>query len=249
MANLSDYKYGYSDDEKVPQEVLFYNTSTNPNNGGLCCLWSVPGSTNIIVGQLWGGGGSGDANCRCSTGYPGAAGAFAEFAQTVEGGTALTVCIGGTTSRPTSRGSGVDGNDSYICLENEWCIYAGGGCRGCVCGSLQCIDGYCRGYCCHTSMASSPGASGTIDHIWVYPGANSQRMQDFCACLNHHQIAPSGFGQAARIGPQWRHDSNGSTGVLDGVWPGGGGFSAQTCGVTCGPGGAGAGGALYLLFM
>ena len=249
MANLSDYKYGYSSAEKVPQEVIFYNTSTNPDNGGICCLWSVPGDVSIITGQLWGGGGSGDANCRCSTGYPGAAGGFAEFTQSVEGGTSLTVCIAGTTIRPTTRSAAVDGFDSYICLENEWCIYAGGGCRGCVCASLMNTQGLCRNFCCNNSMASESGFSGTIQNIWYSPGVNSERMVDNCACRNHHQIAPSGYGQPARIGVRWHHDSIGNDGVLDGLWPGGGGFSAQTQSTTCGHGGAGAGGALYLLFM
>lgn len=249
MANLSDYKYGYSDAEKVPAEVIFYNTSTDPENGGICCLWSVPGGVNIITGQLWGGGGSGDANCSTSTGWPGAAGGFVEFAQGVEGGSNLTVCIAGTTARPASRTNAVDGFDSYICLENEWCIFAGGGCRGCVCGQLQCITGWCKSFCCNNSSASTSGSDGTIDYIWYYPGANSERMVDVCHCRNHHQLAPSGFGQPARIGARWHYDSVGNTGLLDGLWPGGGGFSAQSQGSTCGQGGAGAGGALYLLFM
>lgn len=249
MSNLSDFKFGYGSEVKIPQEIVISNKTADPDNGGACCAWSVPGSTTTIVGQMWGGGGSGDATCSCSTGYPGAAGGYIEFSQVVTPGDVLTICTGGTTLRSTTRGTAYDGNPSYICLEDQWCIYTGGGCHGCTCTGINTVSNTCRGNCCNNCVAGNYGVVGSIDFWWGMQGPLSQRSTDGGYCANHHQYAPSGLGQPRRISPPYYFNQDGDDGNMDGLWPGGGGFSGSACNNSCLASGAGAAGALYLIYM
>ena len=118
--SLRDFLYGYSDEVKVPKELVVYNTDTLvAENGGACCLFTIPGGTTIISGEIWGGGGAGDGSCCYGFGYPGGAGGYVEFVQTVVPGDLVTICAAGSTAS-FDRNLATQGFDTYICKENEW---------------------------------------------------------------------------------------------------------------------------------
>ena len=246
MSNLRDFVYGYTAVVKKPKELLVYDlATTTAENGGACCEFTVPGSTNRITGQIWGGGGSGDGNCCMSTGFPGAAGGYVEFSVEVEPGDTLTMCAAGSTGK-YSRGNATDGFDSYICKENTWCMYTSGGCRGYGVQSKGCVNCACCNYCDNAGMTGNACVTGTLTgSYYFYPGSNSTAMGFWCNCMIHQSIAPSGHGMPPRIGLVM---SEGNHVGLDGMWPGGGGFTSHACGNACCCGGFGAGGAIYLIY-
>ena len=85
MASLRQFLFGYAEETTVPQELAVYNTSTTSvNNGGRCCLWTVPAGTSYAIFELWGGGASGDGGCCCQMGYPSTSGSYGQKALDVE---------------------------------------------------------------------------------------------------------------------------------------------------------------------
>ena len=81
MSSLRQFLFGYAEEKSVPQELAVYNTSTTSvNNGGRCCLWTVPAGTSYAIFELWGGGASGDGACCCQMGYPSTSGSYGQKA-------------------------------------------------------------------------------------------------------------------------------------------------------------------------
>ena len=64
-------QYGTSASGSVPLRSLrVYNTSiTSSNNGGQCCLWTVPAGAEWAAFEVWGGGGPGAGVCCCQQGW------------------------------------------------------------------------------------------------------------------------------------------------------------------------------------
>ena len=249
MASLRDFLYGYGEVKKVPKELVVFNANvTTESNGGACCLFTVPAGVTRITGQMWGGGGGGAASCFCTNGYPGAAGGFVEFTKDVAPGDTITICAAGSTTKAaTMCGTATDGFDSYICSAGVWCAFAGGGCYGCACAYMSCINGACCGLCnCAgmTSCSSAVGFTETGNKFRAIAGANGQRMVDRCGMWDMRQIIPSGHGVPARISAPHRQHRCG----LMGLFPGGGGGTAHTCCNCCFCGGSGAGGAIYIIY-
>lgn len=248
MTNLRDLVYGYGQTIKKPRELAIWNTTDRdtPSNGGVCCLFTVPGSTTRLTGQMWGGGGAGQANCCYSHGNPGAAGGYVEFSIEVEPSMEITMCSAGTTARATgSVTAGVDGNDTYMCVEGIWCIEAHGGCRGFACQGKSCIWQQCCGQCGRGNQAGYGCARGITGSHFIHNGNNSLNWAEFCACLNANQIAPSGYGLPPRLGVVFFRTGNAP---IDGMWPGGGGFTNAAVSNSCCCGGFGAAGGIYIVY-
>ena len=47
-----------------------------PNNGGQCCLWTVPAGAEWAAFEVWGGGGPGAGVCCCQQGWSGGSGSY-----------------------------------------------------------------------------------------------------------------------------------------------------------------------------
>lgn len=259
MPSLRDLVYGYGDEVKVPKELVVYNTNTTTaDNGGFCCLFVVPGGTTYIAGELWGGGGAGDGSCCYGQGYGGSQGGYIEFFKAVEAGDNITICSAGST-QSAARNAGTGGFDSYICKEGAWCIFAHGGCRGCVnCNAGSCYWCRCAVCACRNkdvAAAQAPGAgfSGTpnsADSFNPWCGADSTMYTTPPCRQAGYAIAQGGYHMPPRISPIFYQGCLGEEEAF-GSWPGGGGLSAQTCCASSGGacnGGPGAGGLAYIIY-
>lgn len=244
MANLRDYLYGYAEGgQEVPQEVVVYNTNLKTvNNGGQCCLYTVPANMKQVAGEIWGGGGAGTGSRCCGYGYPGGGGGTMEFSGPAEPGDAITICAAGSTCcRPYN--SCQVGNTSYVCNSGKWCVKACGGEYGeYVCFGFQCRTE--RKSCCITpGSASGAGVSVIPNHR--EPGYSN--VSNWCA--SHTYSLAQGGAHTGHIRTFFNGcctNQNEGT-CYFGTFPGGGGTSASTnTGCRCGA--PGAGGMVYLIF-
>ena len=87
MSTLRDFLFGYEEAKAIPAELAVYATNTTTeNNGGKCCLWTVPAGVSYANFEIWGGGAAGDGGCCCHMGYPSTGGAYGQKASEVEAG-------------------------------------------------------------------------------------------------------------------------------------------------------------------
>lgn len=127
-----------------PQRILHvYDVDiTTANNGGACCLFTVPSDVSWLGIEMWGGGGSGGGGCCNFSGTPGTSGNYARRIISVASGQQWTICAGGSTNF-TNSCNGIAGNGSYICRENADCMFVSGGLAGISrCGMGSSV------YCC-----------------------------------------------------------------------------------------------------
>lgn len=186
-----------------PMTVLrIYDTSTNAvNNGGACCLWTVPANVSWIGVEVWGGGGSGPGACCNRTGRPGGAGSYGRKIFEVTAGDQWTICAGGTTNCCTGC-TGAVGNGSYMCKSGACCICASGGIAGCTICLGHCNYGYCdpRSFPCGCVKGSSFNICGIYGiskwnygnscHYWNWspgaPYAHTSGVHSHHGCVNCH---------------------------------------------------------------
>ena len=228
-----------------PVRILrVYDTATTTaNNGGGCCLWTVPADTNWVGIEMWGGGGGGAGGCCNFQGWPGGAGVYVRKILPVAPGQEYTICAGGSTGFTRSTG-GLAGNGSYMCRTDAICISAGGGSPGITrCGFSYggTYDCYCMNYDGATSQNATLAFGSQFG--WARPGANRQYYTQII------QGAPY-----AHPNPQITRNAC-STCCGGGViglpkFPATGGASVQmsACGA-CYCGGFGAGGLVNLYYM
>jgi hypothetical protein len=70
-----------------------FNASNVPNNGGACCLWTVPAGVRVMNIELWGAGASGQGARCCEIGGIGpTTGTYALKTQAVSCGQTYTIC-------------------------------------------------------------------------------------------------------------------------------------------------------------
>ena len=215
---------------------VFNSNKTTQNNGGFCCLWTVPAGVNWFAVEMWGGGGGGAGTCCCRAGWPGGSGSYArKFEKGVTEGAQYTICAAGTTGCSQSYCCGCIGNPSFMSVSGGAvlaCASGGGqggtrcyfmigcncqGCSGFACGSWQGGMGLCgmsgsakgNSFCSQNSFGFMPSAPFT-------PGGNRGTMS-YCR-----------QGCGTQLGG-------------DPHWPGGGGASAvsHTNTLYCGQYGAG----------
>lgn len=218
------------------QEFHIYNTNkTNQNNGGSCCLWTVPANVNWVAFEVWGGGGGGAGACCCRAGWPGGSGSYArKFVTGLSEGQTFTMCAAGSTYCSQSYCCGCGGFPSYVTTGGAVQVCASGGsqggttcyfmincnCQGCTphqCGSwigdmgICGVTGSAKGssFCSQNAFGYMPSAPFT-------PGGN-RGTYSYC-----RQTSGNGIGGSPH-------------------WPGGGGASAvnHDGNLRCGAPGAG----------
>ena len=242
MANLRDLLYtnAVQNVSPTPVELLVFNTSIDtPENGGRCCLWTVPSNVSWVEFQIWGGGGGGAGSCCCMQGRPGGNGAYSKKLVKAPAGSFLTgcqytICAAGTTGAAPSQ-PGCSGYTSYVNGYGLSNFCARGGTNG---------TSWCWGYCaCHTMGPMNPwqccATGGDIDMHSIEGGG----MSSFYCFGNGKQWAP--VAPMTVSGPFMGPGGCACGGIGNclfcyAVFPGGGGFTAQTYGgCRCGIHGAG----------
>ena len=206
MSNLRalfpDTNFSVTTGGNTPAMLYVYNTNIQTaNNGGRCCLWTVPSGSVWAKFEVYGGGGDGAGGCCCMQGgLPGGSGSYARKTIRVNPGESYTICAAGTGCCAQSC-IGTQGFPSYACNASATyplCLCASGGMRGdnrCFAGTSGCyscstqICGSACGYdfaICGTSGASYDGVYCGFDG-WqynptgVYDMAMGQRISyDVC---------------------------------------------------------------------
>jgi hypothetical protein len=114
-------------------EFHIYNTNkTGHNNGGCCCLWTVPTGVAWFAVEMWGGGGGGAGACCCMQGWPGGSGSYArKFVTGLSGtgGETYTICAAGSTYCSQAKCVGCIGNPSFLSINGgavQVCASGGG---------------------------------------------------------------------------------------------------------------------------
>jgi hypothetical protein len=245
-----DSRYTLSATATNALNVLYvYNTNTNSaNNGGQCCLWTVPAGVGWAKFELWSGGGDGGGACCCQhASYSGGSGSYARKTIRVVPGQSYTICAAGSTAMPTAcQGAGAFtsyacGNSSNAGITYPLCLCAPSGGVGvancnywqnqCNCTSYVCgVGSFCGADFCICGMRGGSQAATCGFMSWqssaepTYIGGAVRMSIDHCQ--NFHGC---GFGGIAKF-------------------PGGGGSSANTNNGGCYCGGWGAGGLVLITY-
>lgn len=174
----------------TPLQLFVYNTSfTSVQNGGRCCLWTVPASVNWAKFEVWGGGGDGGGACCCQQGGAGGgSGSYARKTIRTVPGESYTICAAGSGCCSPNCGA-TAGFPSYVCNASATypiCLCASGGspgCSGCFFqtnGCFSCATHIC-GSTCGCDFAIQGITGGHYDGVycgfdgWQYaPGTTYQ---------------------------------------------------------------------------
>jgi hypothetical protein len=248
MASLRDYLYGYEAGSTiVPGEFTVWNTSTTTNsNGGFCCLWTVPTGITKAVFEIWSSGGSGGGACCCMQGGGAGSGGYGIKVCTVAAGQQIRICAAGSNCCGDYY-CGATGCPSFVCSlggggQGTWLSCVEGGFANSRC--VTCFYGSNCYTCC--SMCWCCGGIGTNVDYYM-PGTNGNGHSSQYCYDQYHQYSGTAYGTPGpRIGPNGCCRSGGSDGF--GLFPGGGGLSAQTHSGGCCCGSPGAGGMIYVLY-
>ena len=256
MANLRDYLWGYEEGTAiVPGEFTVANYSLGSGNGGCCCLWTVPAGKSYAVFEMWSGGGSGGGVCCCQQGGGAGSGGYAIKSTSVNPGDTFTICAGGSNRCvDPSEGNGAEGCSTYICSNGgggspSWKFCLCGGRNVSVCRRCQfhgnCYDCCSMCFCCG-GIAGCSNSNATPDlHIGGTNGGIHPNQYCFGNAYSVTANAPFTAG-GFRPGPgncrSWHADCG------CGMFPGGGGLSANKYDNQCCGGEHGAGGMVYVLF-
>jgi len=248
MASLRDLLFtGFNEVFSLELQELFVgNTTNSANNGGSCCLWTVPQDTTYIKFEMWGGGGGGAGSCCCQQGCGGSGGSYSIKTLTgnqVVAGCQYTICAAGTTAQANTC-CGFPGNTSFVTGFSLSNFCARGGAPGNTCCFWYTSGNHQRAMdyrsCCSVggdinihSIISSPNTA-------VYCHNNSQMLTTVApATVSGPIYGPAGCsvvgaGEDAALAPA--------------VFPGGGGQSGQTHGGACRCGWWGAAGLVLVTF-
>lgn len=159
----------------APQVLYVYNTSTNTaNNGGRCCLWTVPAGARWARFEVYGGGGDGGGACCCQHGRCSAgSGSYARKTIRVVPGETYTLCAAGTGCCAQSCAGNI-GFPSYACNATATyplCLCASGGERGhsgCFLQTSGCISAPSQicGSSCGCDFSICGTYSGAYDGVY-----------------------------------------------------------------------------------
>lgn len=248
MPNLRDLLFGYEEpSELIPGEFSVYDTDiTTASNGGACCLWTVPAGVSTAIFEIWSGGGGGGCGRCCQQGNGAGSGGYGIKVCTVAPGQSIRICAAGSTTCSNSC-AGSQGNCSFVCSlggsgESTW--------EAKVCGgnpnSAANCDYYGNCYTCCTMCYCCGGRSVNTD--FSIPGtAGGGRTSRGCFDGGFYLRANAPFIPGPAIGRNGCCAHGGS--IAFGMWPGGGGGTAQAFGGgQCG-GGPGAGGLVYVVYF
>lgn len=223
---LLDYTVGGDDAGTFNYNTLrVYNTNTTTaDNGGECCLFTVPAGVTWFAVELWGGGGSGAGACCCFQGWPGGSGSYSRkfiTGLTGTGGEEYTVCAGSSTVCADHFCCGCPGFPSFV-AENggDVLVCASGGSNGltrCNYGD-NCSQSGCATYECGSGCGtmvicgitgSGKGSPNCQGNTWqLMPSApftygSNRGTKDACSgycggcCAGGYAHFPGGGGASA----------------------------------------------------
>lgn len=227
------------------RELFVGNNTFSANNGGCCCLWTVPAGTKYIKFEIWGGGGGGAGGCCCQQGCGGAGGSYT--IKTLSGnqvvpGCQYTICGAGSTSQANTC-CGFPGNTSFVSGFGLSNLCARGGRPGRTC-CFNYTNNYqeeqCYRDCCSTGGDINIHSTFSTMKSTIYCYNNSQMRTSVApATVSGPIFGPAGCSAAKA----------GECDILaPAVFPGGGGHSAQTYGGCCGCGWWGAPGLVMVTY-
>lgn len=243
MANLTQF-LGLKQNSDV-QFLAVFNTNTDSSqNGGRCCLYTVPGAgVRTIFVEMWGSGGDGSGACCCQWPYTtGSAGQYVVETINVSPGDALTICAGGSGCFTCSC-CGTCGFPSFITRSSTIIMCASGGQGSCGLCFYKTFN--CTGICVPGIRTNVPGCGDLV----VCSNLGMSVTHNFCAS-DMFEASPgsSKYNQNMRIG----HNYCSTPFTISGCnrfpnhFPGGPGAGGSACGNPCCWGGYGAGGLVLL---
>lgn len=228
------------------QTLYVYNTNTSSvNNGGFCCLWTVPAGTLWARFEVWGGGSDGPGGCCCmQPRQSGGAGSFGRKTISVTPGTSYTICAGGSGCCATTC-CGSCGYPSYVQLNGgAMQICAQGGPTSCS----ACFQGFDSG--CMSPSNTLITCNSVFGADFAICGISGSSGGGSCG-YNSNQYVPEGpiLGGGVRLGKDNCITVSGCD-TLGGFasFPGGGGGGAVTGGGGCCWGSFGAGGLVVVYY-
>lgn len=178
------------------REFFVFNSNYGQQNGGCCCLWTVPNGTTSVTFELWGGGGDGEGARCCEWGGVGAnSGSYAILTIDVTAGRQYRLCAAGTGCDGDAIGfcCGIStrGFPSYVfdvtAGTNIACACGGAG------GNNDITRGSVNGYvCCYSRL----NECGTGDIAFAGTGTWHMKTQ-FCN-NQHYDIIAGGGGSTGR---------------------------------------------------
>lgn len=230
-----------------PQEILIYNTSPETaNNGGRCCLWTVPAGAVWVKFEMWGGGGGGAGACCCQQGSPGGSGAYAvkTICSMTLAGCQYTICAGGTTSMSPIC-VGCVGCDSYVTGYGLSNFCARGGAHG----DTHCFYHFCNS-CCIPWAYCCCAYGGDL---CIHGNQSTYNVYNWCGQgFQQHAMLAGNTASGPRLGPGGciNGSPNGSccNWFTTAYFPGGGAWSGQSIAGNCWCGGWGASGLVSVTY-
>lgn len=162
--------------------MVVYNTNVdNMENGGCCCLWTVPTGVTWFAVEVWGGGGGGAGVCCCHFGTAGGAGSYSRKIIDTVAAQQYRFCAAGSTGCSTDCGNGCQGYPSYVygvteganvaCASpgHRGCNFCWGaigttymGCSSHICGTA------CGGLCWYGAMGAHKGTAFCSGTAWQW---------------------------------------------------------------------------------
>lgn len=219
-------------------QLHIYNTNKDSaENGGFCCLWTVPAGVTWFAVELWGGGGGGAGACCCRQGWPGGSGSYArKFITGLSGaGTEqYTICAAGSTNCSQSYCKGCNGYPSFVAPN-------GGGVQVCASGGAQGCTRCYFGANCSYSGCSQQQCGSWIGGMGICGVTGSGKGSAYCY-QSSWQYMPSAPYTPGGNRASMSHCVQGPGCSVGGYahWPGGGGASASAHGNNyCGAPGSG----------
>tara|TARA_R110000796_G_scaffold19137_4_gene57447 strand:- start:7076 stop:7828 length:753 start_codon:yes stop_codon:yes gene_type:complete len=220
----------------ITETHIFNSNKTTQNNGGTCCLFTVPTGATWFAVELWGGGGAGAGACCCRSGWPGGSGSYARKIITgLSGGETYTMCAAGSTYCSQSYCKGCSGNPSFVNIN-------GGAVQVCASGGGQgCSQCYFQNQCqCRACTQQQCGSfTGTMGLCGVTGAAKGS---SFCGANSWGYMPSAPYTTGGNRGTMsFCTNTSGNGNGGNAHWPGGGGASAVTSssGFQCGAAGAG----------
>lgn len=243
---VSQYLAGASASGAFSQTFIYNASHGSVQNGGQCCLWTVPAGTTWIRFEVWGGGGDGPGGCCCQQpNQSGGAGAYARKTVTAVVGNTYTICAAGTGCCSPNC-CGTQGFPSYVC---------GGTGSGAVAmcaigGPPSCAQCFMYGSCACIGNSETCRSGSYCGADFGLPAISGAAHTTTCG-YQSWQYVPSGpyIGTGVRHGRDYCTSGTGCD-MLGGhaSFPGGGGGGASSYGGGCCWGSHGAGGLVVISY-
>lgn len=215
----------------APTKTFFVQYSqTGHQNGGCCCLWTVPAGVTRVTFELWGAGGDGSGGFCCESSAMGAiSGSYAIKQIDSIAGRQYRLCAAGSGCCTYCYDIGNTGSPSYVfgITENAVVACAAGGCGG---NNSPTRYGSGEGYTCCWGRYSDNCGVGDI----AFPGTGGTGIRNQYCHSNQYHIVGSG---PLSGGGRWSPDRcsiwacNG-TNIMksESPFPGGPGGDPNVCG-------------------